>query len=224
MRDEVVPAGHEHEVRIGEFFFSVTDAGGVIELANATFVRLSHYPHGELIGAPHNIIRHPDRPAGAFKLVWDQLRAVRPACAYVATSPRTAAPITSSRPSCPSATGCSRCGCDRWYRRSARPPSGCTRRSGPSSWPRGRTARAGTRPPSWGWACCCGGSKRWAWRMQTTWRWSRCPRSWRRTNASPAACRAGRAPSGRWPICSPRCMTCRRGPRGSWPSWTSTRG
>lgn len=84
MRDEVVPAGHEHEVRIGEFFFSVTDAGGVIELANATFVRLSHYPHGELIGAPHNIIRHPDMPAGAFKLVWDQLRAGKPACAYVA--------------------------------------------------------------------------------------------------------------------------------------------
>ena len=82
-RERVVPAGHEHEVGIDEFFFSATDAAGVIELANSTFVRLSHYPHGELVGAPHNIVRHPDMPGGAFKLVWDQLRAGRPACAYV---------------------------------------------------------------------------------------------------------------------------------------------
>lgn len=83
MRDEIVPAGHVHEVGIGDFFFSVTDTAGVIELANSTFVRLSHYRHDELVGAPHNIIRHPDMPAGAFRLVWDQLHAGKPACAYV---------------------------------------------------------------------------------------------------------------------------------------------
>ena len=79
----VVPIDVEHEVGVDDYFFSTTDRKGIIEEANSVFVRLSRYEHEQLHGAPHNIIRHPDMPGGAFKLVWDQIEAGRPACAYV---------------------------------------------------------------------------------------------------------------------------------------------
>ena len=79
----VEPIDVEHEVGVDDYFFSTTDRKGVIEEANSVFVRLSRYEHEQLHGAPHNIIRHPDMPAGAFKLVWDQIEAGQPACAYV---------------------------------------------------------------------------------------------------------------------------------------------
>ena len=79
----VVPNGSVHEVGLDDLFFSTTDRRGVIQQANEVFVRLSRHPHRELIGAPHNIIRHPDMPGGAFKLVWDALNAGEPTCAYV---------------------------------------------------------------------------------------------------------------------------------------------
>ena len=36
-----------------------------------------------MVGAPHNIIRHDDMPAGVFKLMWDDLEAGKPVCTYV---------------------------------------------------------------------------------------------------------------------------------------------
>ncbi|MCH8611875.1 PAS domain-containing protein [Arsenicicoccus dermatophilus] len=83
VQSAVQPTGAEHHFGVDELFFSTTDRKGVIEQANSTFVRLSHYTHEELVGSPHNIVRHPDMPGGAFKLVWDELLAGRPACAYV---------------------------------------------------------------------------------------------------------------------------------------------
>lgn len=82
-QDTVEPIDVEHEVGVDDYFFSTTDRKGIIEEANSVFVRLSRYEHERLHGAPHNIIRHPDMPGGAFKLVWDQIEAGRPACGYV---------------------------------------------------------------------------------------------------------------------------------------------
>jgi len=70
-------------VGVDELFFSTTDARGVIEQANSVFVRLSRYGREQLIGAPHNIIRHPAMPAGAFLLMWEALQSGQPFCAYV---------------------------------------------------------------------------------------------------------------------------------------------
>ncbi len=77
------PTGTSHEVGPGEMFFSTTDAKGIIKEANTVFVRLSRYDREQLVGAPHNIIRHPAMPGGAFLLMWDTLQAGRPFCAYV---------------------------------------------------------------------------------------------------------------------------------------------
>ncbi|MCL2737024.1 MAG: hypothetical protein FWD75_10435 [Propionibacteriaceae bacterium] len=57
---------------------------GVITAANTVFVQLSRFNYEQLMGAPHNIIRHPAMPGGAFKLMWDTLQAGDPFCAYVA--------------------------------------------------------------------------------------------------------------------------------------------
>ncbi|MDR1710251.1 MAG: PAS domain-containing protein [Propionibacteriaceae bacterium] len=78
-----VPTGATHEVGVDELFFSTTDLLGVITAANPVFVRLSRFGYKELMDAPHNIIRHPVMPGGAFKLMWDTLKAGKPFCAYV---------------------------------------------------------------------------------------------------------------------------------------------
>lgn len=77
-----------------ELFFSTTDGRGVIERANSVFVRLSKHPWQELVGAPHNIIRHDDMPGGAFKIMWDTLKRGRPFCAYVKNAAADGSPYT----------------------------------------------------------------------------------------------------------------------------------
>lgn len=79
----VTPTGAKHEVGVDDIFFSTTDARGVIEQSNGVFVRLSRYAHAQLIGSPHNLIRHPAMPGGAFKVMWDTLQAGKPFTAYV---------------------------------------------------------------------------------------------------------------------------------------------
>lgn len=53
---------------------SKTDPYGVIEYANEAFIEVSGYDEYELVGRPHNIIRHPDMPRVIFKLLWDHLK------------------------------------------------------------------------------------------------------------------------------------------------------
>ena len=54
---------------------SETDAIGTITKVNDVFCEVSHYTAEELIGQPHNLIRHPDMPKLIFKLLWDNLKA-----------------------------------------------------------------------------------------------------------------------------------------------------
>ncbi|QWW20162.1 PAS domain-containing protein [Schaalia sp. 19OD2882] len=77
------PTGATHEVGVDDLFFSTTDARGVIQRSNEVFVELSRHPREELTGAPHNIIRHPDMPGGAFRAMWDTLESGEPFAAYV---------------------------------------------------------------------------------------------------------------------------------------------
>src|SRR3989338_395313 len=54
----------------GRAIVSETDLHGVITFANRKFCEISGYSVDELIGQPHNIIRHPDMPKAAFALMW----------------------------------------------------------------------------------------------------------------------------------------------------------
>ena len=75
--------GNERRFGAEDLFFSTTDTKGVIRRTNRVFDSLSRYSAEELIGSPHNIIRHDDMPAGAFKLMWDELAQGRSSCVYV---------------------------------------------------------------------------------------------------------------------------------------------
>lgn len=66
-----------------ELIVSKTDPRGVMTYVNQTFVDISGYSEVELIGRPHNLIRHPDMPRGVFKLLWDTIAAGEEVFAYV---------------------------------------------------------------------------------------------------------------------------------------------
>jgi aerotaxis receptor len=60
------------------FIYSRTDLKGRITEANQGFSELSGYSIEELIGKPHNMVRHPDMPKEAFADMWKSLKAGRP--------------------------------------------------------------------------------------------------------------------------------------------------
>lgn len=66
-----------------ELFYSRTDKRGVILSGNDVFERISGFEWGELIGAPHRVVRHPDTPRGVFRILWDALGSGNPMGAYV---------------------------------------------------------------------------------------------------------------------------------------------
>lgn len=53
---------------------SKTDTKGVITYANALFCEISGYTKEELLGQPHNIIRHPEMPKEAFREMWQTIK------------------------------------------------------------------------------------------------------------------------------------------------------
>src|SRR5690349_1914863 len=69
---------HEIEVPAGEPLVSRTDSGGRIVFANHVFVETSGFSEQELIGAPHNLVRHPHMPQQAFANLWATIKAGRP--------------------------------------------------------------------------------------------------------------------------------------------------
>ncbi len=57
-----------------ELIVSRTDLKGNITYANETFAQISGYEVDELIGKPHNIVRHPDMPKKIFEELWKTLK------------------------------------------------------------------------------------------------------------------------------------------------------
>ncbi len=54
---------------------SEADTRGIITYANKKFCEVSQYSLDELLGKPHNIVRHPDMPKAVFKELWDTIKA-----------------------------------------------------------------------------------------------------------------------------------------------------
>lgn len=52
---------------------SMADENGIITYVNDAFIKVSGYSNDELIGRPHNIIRHPDNPSEVFTQMWDTI-------------------------------------------------------------------------------------------------------------------------------------------------------
>lgn len=85
------------ELKVGvvpkdRMFFSVTDLKGRILLGNSVFSKVSGYSEAELIGAPHNIIRHPSMPRGVFKFLWSTIQSGKHFYGYVINRAKTGKP------------------------------------------------------------------------------------------------------------------------------------
>lgn len=61
-----------------EFMLTKTDLRGYITYANQDFIKVSGFSEAELIGANHNIVRHPDMPVEAFEDMWRNLKEGKP--------------------------------------------------------------------------------------------------------------------------------------------------
>jgi len=71
------------ELKRDDFIVSKTDLKGRITYANQIFMDMAEYTEEELLGQPHNIIRHPDMPKSVFKLLWDNIQQKEEVFAYV---------------------------------------------------------------------------------------------------------------------------------------------
>lgn len=71
----IVPTAINEEMKWDkrETIISTTDRWGTITFANDIFCQVSGYTRQELIGQPHNIVRHPDMPKIVFKVMWDSI-------------------------------------------------------------------------------------------------------------------------------------------------------
>ena len=56
------------------FLVSETDQDGNITFANDEFCQMSERTLEELVGQPHNVVRHPDMPKAAFKDMWETIK------------------------------------------------------------------------------------------------------------------------------------------------------
>lgn len=82
-RPSVAPTGREVSFDEEQIIVSKTDLRGVITYANDVFQQVSGYSEAELLGEPHNLIRHPGMPACVFRLLWDTLKSGEEIFAYV---------------------------------------------------------------------------------------------------------------------------------------------
>lgn len=78
MRTNLPVTNIERHLDEGEYIVSKTDLKGRITYINRPFVEISGFSESELIGAPHNIVRHPDMPPAAYEDLWRTLKKGKP--------------------------------------------------------------------------------------------------------------------------------------------------
>ncbi len=71
------------EMKENDFIISKTDTKGRLTYVNEIFMTMAEYTEAELLGKPHNIVRHPDMPKTVFKLLWEKIQAKEEIVAYV---------------------------------------------------------------------------------------------------------------------------------------------
>lgn len=77
MRNNQPVTQKEYVFKAADRLISGTDAQGNITYCNEAFVAVSGYKKEELIGQPHNMIRHPDMPPAVFKEMWQTISSGR---------------------------------------------------------------------------------------------------------------------------------------------------
>lgn len=78
-----MPSNRERIMQVDDFIVSKTDTKGRITYCNEIFMEMAQMEESELLGKPHNIVRHPDMPKVVFKLLWEYIQSGREIFAYV---------------------------------------------------------------------------------------------------------------------------------------------
>ncbi|MGE0110918.1 methyl-accepting chemotaxis protein [Aquabacterium sp.] len=78
MRQNLPITQREYPFPPNRTLVSVTDLKGRITYCNPAFIEVSGYSREELLGQPHNLVRHPDMPAEAFRDMWATIESGRP--------------------------------------------------------------------------------------------------------------------------------------------------
>jgi len=73
----------ERQMDENDFIVSKTDLKGKITYCNRIFIEMAEYSEEELLGAPHNMIRHPKMPKAVFQLLWDRIQKKEEVFAFV---------------------------------------------------------------------------------------------------------------------------------------------
>jgi len=74
MSDKLFLSGQERQVKVSEVISTRTDTHGIIAFANAAFLSVTGYVSDEVLGMPHNMVRHPDVPRAVYAALWLALR------------------------------------------------------------------------------------------------------------------------------------------------------
>ncbi len=83
MINGVVMANQEIDFDENDFIVSKTDLKGRITYGNTLFVEMSGFDENEILGKPHNVLRHIDMPRIIYKLLWDRVKSGNEIFAYV---------------------------------------------------------------------------------------------------------------------------------------------
>lgn len=75
--------GIEREMGANDIIVSKTNLKGQITYGNDVFCHIADYSVSDILGEPHNILRHPSMPSCVFKLLWDYIQAGKEIFAYV---------------------------------------------------------------------------------------------------------------------------------------------
>lgn len=83
MRDNQPVTQHAYVFPADQTLISITDLKGRITYCNANFITVSGFAAPELLGQPHNIVRHPDMPEETFRDMWETIQTGLPWSALV---------------------------------------------------------------------------------------------------------------------------------------------
>ncbi|MCW9033009.1 MAG: PAS domain-containing protein [Alphaproteobacteria bacterium] len=83
MAENVSLTGVERTFDRDDIIVSKTNTKGQLTYVNNIFLEIADYTEAEIIGKPHNVIRHPDMPRCIFKALWDSIKAGEEIFAYV---------------------------------------------------------------------------------------------------------------------------------------------
>ena len=83
MRLNLPVTQREYQYPDNETLVSTTDLSSKITYCNPSFINVSGYSVDELIGQPHNLIRHPDMPQEAYRDMWETIQSGHPWSALV---------------------------------------------------------------------------------------------------------------------------------------------